>query len=267
MRELGINLFATSALKEHGVSLADYVKIMAELGFRRTFTMSGTVEKMLETAKTVHAAGLTFDQLHAPFSGINAMWAADETGDAMYRRLTECIDCCVAVGAPIATVHLSSGNTPPPCTDAGRARYIALVEYAAGKGIKIAFENQRKLFNIAWAFEEFKDAPNVGFCWDCGHEACATPDIQFMPLFGKRIICTHMQDNDAVFGEDLHKLPFDGKVDFTRVARQLNEAGYDGCLMLETESSNPIYRGYTTEQYLTRAFDAACRLRKLLDGE
>lgn len=261
MREIGINLYAIG-----GISVEDYIKKIAELGFNRTFCTSTTVEKMAALAEKVHAAGLSFDQLHAPFRGINAMWLAGEEGEAMYARLTESIDCCVAVGAPIATVHLSSGQTPPPTTDIGRARYIKLVEYADKKGIKIAFENQRKLFNIAWAFEEFRDAPNVGFCWDCGHEACATPDIQFMPLFGKRLICTHMQDNDAVFNEDLHKLPFDGRIDFDRVARQLREVGYRGCLMLETESGAPMYKDFTPEQYLERAYAAARRLCHLVDA-
>lgn len=262
MREIGINLYAIG-----GISIEDYIKELGTLGFDRTFCTARSADIILHLAKHISAAGLTFDQLHAPFKGINNMWFAGEEGDAMYKTLTDAIDACVAVGAPIATVHLSSGWTPPATTDIGRARYIQLVDYAAAKGIKIAFENQRKLFNIAWAFEEFKDAENVGFCWDCGHEACATPDIQFMPLFGKRLICTHMQDNDAVFNEDLHKLPFDGKVDFTRVARQLNEVSYKGSLMLEVESGAPMYQGYTATEFLARAYGAACRLRTLVDGE
>ncbi|MBQ9801856.1 MAG: sugar phosphate isomerase/epimerase [Clostridia bacterium] len=261
MRELGINLRAAQ-----GITVEDYTKKIAELGFKCTFCSTTTVEEMRPIADAVHAAGLTFDQLHAPFRGINAMWLAGEEGEVMYGKLTAAIDCCVAFGAPIATVHLSSGPNPPTITDIGRGRYENLVEYAAQKGIKIAFENQRKLFNIAWAFDYFRDAENVGFCWDCGHEACATPDIEFMPLFGKRLICTHMQDNDAVFGEDLHKLPFDGKVDFGRVARQLNGAGYTGSLMLEVENGAPMYQDFSAEQFLERAWASACRLCELVEA-
>ena len=80
-----------------------------------------------------------------------------EDGDAMYNELVNSVDACVAVGAPIVVVHLSSGQNPPPTTDAGRGRYIQLVDYAAKKNIKIAFENQRMLGNIGWAFEPFPD--------------------------------------------------------------------------------------------------------------
>jgi len=263
MRKLGINLKAVSGLTQE-----EYVRELAALGFDLTFTESSTPEEMAEIGRIVHAAGLCFDQLHAPFGHINDMWAAGEVGDAMYKELTDGIDCCVALDAPILTVHLSSGWNPPSLNDIGRARYTRLVEYAAKKGIRIAFENQRKLYNIAWAFEEFKDADNVGFCWDTGHEACATPDIEFMPLFGKRLICTHVQDNDAVFNEDLHKIPFDGKIDFSRVAMWLNKYDYKGSLMLEvTSRHNPMYDGLTPTQFLARAYNAACRLRALVDGE
>lgn len=261
MREIGINLRAAG-----GLTLEEYVKEIAALGFTRTFSDTTTPEKMAETEKIVHRAGLAFDQLHAPFDGINHMWSAGEVGDAMYKRLTDAIDCCVALDAPIATVHLSSGWTPPMINDIGRGRYISLVEYAAKRGVKIAFENQRKLYNIAWAFEEFKDADNVGFCWDTGHEACATPDIEFMPLFGKRLICTHVQDNNAVFNEDLHILPFDGKVNFERVAMWLNKYGYKGSLMLEVGNAHEIYKDMTATAFLARAYDAACRVRRLVDG-
>ena len=263
MRKIGINMNAIG-----GLTIEEYAKEIARLGFDRTFCGSSTPEGMVEMEKAVHKAGLSFDQLHAPFKGINNMWSAGEDGDAMYKILTDAVDCCVALDAPIATVHLSSGWTPPMLNDIGRGRYINLVDYAAKKGIKIAFENQRKLYNIAWAFEEFRDADNVGFCWDTGHEACATPGIEFMPLFGKRLICTHVQDNNAVFNEDLHILPFDGKVDFSRVAMWLNKYDYKGSLMLEVATGGrAIYDGLTPTEFLTRAYNAICRVRALTDGE
>ena len=263
MRKIGINLNAVGG----AMSTADYLKEVAGLGFDCTFLMSSTPAEMAEIEKLVHGAGLFFDQLHAPFKGINYMWSAGEEGDAIYKRLTDAIDCCVALDAPIATVHLSSGPTPPMINDLGRGRYISLVEYAAKKGIKIAFENQRKLYNIAWAFEEFLHADNVGFCWDTGHEACATPNIEFMSLFGDRLICTHIQDNNAVFGEDIHILPFDGKVNFDRAAMWLKKADYQGNLMLEVGNEHSTYDGMAPEAFLARAYEAVCRLRRMVDGE
>ena len=112
---------------------------------------------------------------------------------------------------------------------------LSSAEGFAAKGVQIAFENQRKLANIAWTFEEIEDAPNVGFCWDTGHENCFTPGRQYMPLFGKKLICTHIHDNNGVFDHDEHLLPFDGKLDFVRAARQIRESGFTGALVLEVE--------------------------------
>lgn len=262
MRKIGIMLDSRKDME------ADrYIRMAAELGFNTVFSGVKAPEVMDERAELLSKVGMTYDTLHAPFGHINDIWFAGEAGETMYTELTDCVDACVRSDAPIAVVHLSSGNQAPPPTDIGRGRFIDLVEYAAGKGIKIAFENQRKLGNLAWAFEEFVQAENVGFCWDCGHEACFTPGRQYMPLFGDRLICTHIHDNNGVYNEDLHRLPFDGKIDYDRVARQIRESGYKGSLSLEVMGYKDYYENISGEEFLTRAAAAAKRLREMVDGE
>ena len=261
MRDIGINLSAISAPAKEAAAL------IKNAGFTKLLVDSSTPEKMKETAEAVLDAGLTFDQLHAPFHTINNMWLDKAESEDTYRELTDAVDCCAAFGAPTAVVHLSSGPNPPTITDIGRARFTNLVEYAEKKGITIAFENQRFLFNIAWAFHNFRDAANVGFCWDVGHQACATPNIEFMKLFGDRLVCTHLEDNNMVHNEDLHILPFDGKADFVLASQQIKEYNYPGCLTMEVFKRPPYYGDYTDEAFLKRAYDAVCRVRDIVDGE
>lgn len=262
MRKIGINLQA-----KRGMDMAGYIRTIREMGFETVFSGVSDMDNMQKTAELVSAAGLRYDTLHAPFGHINDIWCAGEGGDVMYAELTNCVDVCFAVGAPTAVVHLSSGEQAPPPTDIGRGRFIDLVDYAAGKGIKIAFENQRKLGNIAWAFEEFQDAEYVGFCWDCGHEACFTPGREYMPLFGERLICTHIHDNEKIYNRDSHLLPFDGKIDFAHVAEQIRRGGFTGALMLEVNGNSDFYRDVSCEDYLARAAAAAKRLRTMVDGK
>lgn len=260
MRKIGINIGSRST-----ADLDHYLHTLKQLGFELVFKGSQKIKDPAFLADRVAAHGLAFDTLHGPFSHINDIWYSDDQG--MLRELRGGVDTCVAVGAPTMVVHLSSGDQAPPPTDMGRGRFAELVSYAAGKGVKIAFENQRKLGNLAWAFEEFSAEDGVGFCWDCGHEACFTGGREYMPLFGHRLICTHIHDNTKEYNVDLHRLPFDGCIDFDRVAHHLRSSGYRGPLILEVKDHQEFYAHLSDEAFLTRAAEAIQRLRSMVDGE
>lgn len=258
MRKIGINLNAIGGLTDE-----EYFREIAEQGFDCIFSGVRGPEQMEVWGNLCAKYGLEYETLHAPFKHINDIWLDDDCG--MLDELKHSVDACVEVGAKISVVHLSSGMNPPSITDAGRARFAALIEYAVQKNVKIAFENQRMLANIAWAFEAFRDE-SVGFCWDCGHEFCFTPGRHYMPLFGDRLICTHIHDNTAVFNEDSHFLPFDGACDFGYVADAIRESGYTGSLMLEV-GNKTRYGGMDPREFLADAAERVKKLRTMTDGE
>ncbi|MBQ3593054.1 MAG: sugar phosphate isomerase/epimerase [Clostridia bacterium] len=268
MRKLGMNMLGY----QEGITLEDRARMFHDHGFGAIFTgIQDSAEQLAEITEIMGKKDISIDSLHAPFRGINEIWLDTDEGKQMLDTLKTSVDRCLVANAPILVVHLSSGLTPPPTTDLGRGRFIELVEYAASKNVKIAFENQRKLANLAWAFEEFDQAENVGFCWDCGHEYSFTLGREYMPLFGKKLICTHIHDNDCD-GRDMHMIPFDGKIPFDVVAKHIKDSGYKGTLMLETfpiikEDVFLTYEGYTIEQYIARAAQAGKKLLAMIDGE
>lgn len=263
MRKTGIIIHAAKGLSDEA-----YINTIADLGFNTTFSGVLDISRHEHIANLLAKRGMEYENLHTPFGHINDIWLDCEGGEAMLKELVDCIDCCVVSGAPIAVVHLSSGLKPPSITDIGRGRFARLVEYANSKNVRIAFENQRKLANLAWALETFSHEDGVGFCWDCGHESCFTPGREYMPLFGNRLICTHIHDNSGTFDQDDHMLPFDGNINFERFAHHIRESGYKGSFMLEVFAKNSdIYSGMTPETFLTRAADAAKRLVKLTDED
>jgi len=265
MRKIGMNIRAS--LLRSDEDCARYMQAMAENGFTATFTGMVELPRQVEIANMLSRYGIEYETLHAPSAGINNMWLPGEEGDAKLAQLCQCIDHAKAAGAGIVIVHLSSGENAPPVTDAGRERFARLVDHADLTGVRVAFENQRKLANIAWAFETFGEDRNVGFCWDCGHETAFAHGRQYMPLFGKRLICTHIHDNFGVFQQDKHMLPFDGTFDFDRFARQIRESGYQGSLMLEVDynKSPDLYGELTHEGYIARAAAAVKKLRDMVD--
>ncbi len=262
MRKLGINV---ATLRDG--DLNDFLRIVKNAGFEYLFCGDNR-----ETVTAAQKAGMILDNIHAPFDGINAMWLPGEDGETMLNRLKNTVDLCAAHDIPKAVIHLSSGLTPPRINDLGYARFNNLIEHAIQKGVRLAFENQRMLANLAFIMEEYKDVPEVGFCWDTGHELCFTSGREYMPLFGERLICVHLQDNHGGFNQDQHLLPFDGKVDWEKAARNIKNSPYDGPLMLETWY-RPVditgYYGYeemNSEQYYARAFAAASKLRDMIEN-
>lgn len=262
MRKLGINV---AALREG--TLDDFLRIVKNVGFDCLFSGADPVR-----IKAAQKAGFGLDSLHAPFDGINHMWLEGEDGEIMLKRLTDTVDLCAAGDIPKAVIHLSSGLTPPRINDLGYRRFNTLVEHAVKKGVRLAFENQRMLANLAFVLEEYKDLPEVGFCWDTGHELCFTDGREYMPLFGDRLIAVHLQDNHGVFNQDQHLLPFDGKVDWEKAARYIKNSPYEGPLMLEVFYRSPEithYYGYedlSVEEYYARAYAAADRFRTMIEN-
>lgn len=262
MRKIGINLNAKKP-----VDLKEHIAMVKRYGFDCIFLGVPPIKQIPEIRRLLEEQGIEWETIHAPFGHMNDMWLDGEAGDIMLRELLNSVDACVLAGARIVVVHLSSGDQAPPVTDIGRRRFTELVEYAAGKGITVAFENQRKLSNLAWAIETFDAQSNVGFCWDCGHEHCFTPGREYMPIFGKRLVCTHLHDNTGEYNSDNHFLPFEGTLDFERVARQIRESGYEGSLMLEVNGSKEWYADVPTEEFYARAAEAVKRLRTMVDGD
>ncbi len=260
-----------------GLTVAESAKLFRNIGFDCMFTGYKDAATAENFAAVFAGAGLVYESIHAPFDGINAIWSPTDAGEAMLARLSDCLDACKKNGVPVMVVHLSSGNDAPCINDIGHARWDRLVERAVGSGVKIAFENQRKLANLAFVMELYKNVDEVGFCWDNGHESCFTPGLEFMPIFGKRLIYTHIHDNFGASagpavnprGDDSHLVPFDGNIDFTRFAEHIKKSGFTGTLTLEIVGDNNTFYAdkYTPEEYYRRAYDAVSRLVKMCDGE
>ena len=253
-----------------GLSVEKNVELMRANGVTATFTGSES-EQLPEIMAALDGTGIVCDSLHAPFRGtplypveMNAIWEADASGDMMLARLIDGVDRCARYGVPTLVVHLSGGQNPPPVTDAGVARWRRLMAHADACGVKIAFENQRMLSNLAFAMEEF---PSAVFCWDAGHENCFTPGRRYMPLFGNRLGYLHLHDNRRQYNKDLHMIPGDGLIDFDYIVDAIAATDYPGSVMLEIISDkSPDYVNVSPEDYFCRAAAAGHRLAAAIEA-
>lgn len=242
-------------------------------GFQTSFIMAED-EKLPEFAVEAKIRGLKIETLHAPFASdgecyINDMWSAGEKSAKMAARLDLAAEKCAAFGIPFLVTHLSSGENAPRVNEAGLENFYGLVKRAKELGVTVAFENQRKLGNLACALEYF---PEAGFCFDVGHQNCFTLGKELLPAFGHRLVTVHIHDNLKEKNGDLHRIPFDGAIDFKKVVSQFKKHGYEGPLMLEVfknmeesyDTSRP-YGDMTDDEYIARAGVAAKKLKALYE--
>ena len=260
MRKIGL-----SYQEQFSMSPEEQAKIMSEAGFSATFTgWYGDAQKELIEAFGKH--NIVCETIHGPFRPINEFWLDCEVGEKIYHDFSKCIEDCDKYDIPTLVLHMSSGMTPPPITEIGIQRIEKLIEQAAKKNITLAFENLRKLFNLAWAFETYRDCDTIKFCWDNGHQYCFTPNIDFMPMFGKKTGCLHLHDNYQILNQDDHLLPFDGTIDMQGVANRIKDSGFDGTLMLEVfPGKHEKYLNMSEEEYIFKAGESAKRLASLVE--
>ena len=271
--KLGIECGGVASMSE-----AETLSLIKEAGFEAVFSCQYDLKTVDALKNECEKLGLSLDFLHAPYAvnrpfrvHINDFWRSDLTYLPLWDAIRQSIDAAQACGIGTVVEHISGDWTAPPITDTGLSRFDALVSYALERNVRLAFENLRNLGNLAVLLERYESFPQVGFCYDCGHEHCYTGHIPMMTLFGSRCFCTHLHDN---FGRDpqhpkrdtdAHLLPFDGTIDYTAVMASLRQSGYTGTLMLEVsyENRQPIYEALTPRRYFALAYERLSRLAKL----
>ena len=264
-RKLGV---VANCLKEK--TELEALDLIADAGFRAVFSESNDPATVLVLREKCDKLGISLDFLHAPFRGINDFWLPGDAYNALRRGIEASIDSAAGAGVPMVVCHVSSGWWPPQMCQIGLDRFDALVEYAGRKKVTIAFENLRKVGNLAALMDRYEKNPGVGFCYDIGHEHCYTRTVHYMDLYADRLLCTHIHDNhgrekDDWSDPDEHLLPFDGNIDYTDIMRRLNDADFAGTLMLEIyDSCRPDYLAMGHEAFLKTAFERIERISKLV---
>ena len=265
-RKLGINTDCLHELMDEISTL----QLAHRIGFE-TFT-TGQTELRAVAAMRAKAdeLGMEFPYLHAPFGGVNGMWTEGDAYRTVYDGMLEALDSAAACGVPAVIIHVSSGWQPPAVNDLGLARYDALVDHAAKVGVIVAFENLRKVGNLACLMDRYENLKHVRFCYDCGHEHCYTKTVSCLDIFTDKLIATHIHDNmgrpfeDKTTDRDSHWLPFDGSFNYHRMMRKLDAYGYCGPLMLEVyRHSRQDYQAMTAEAFLSTCYERIVRISQM----
>jgi len=210
--------------------------------------------------------GLEIDNIHAPFDRINDLWADEYNGEEFLDILINCARICGLHEIPTMVVHCTRSVELPEITGIGLERIRKLVEFCEKSNVNIAFENIKDFRHLEYIFSNIK-SERLGFCFDSGHENYAHSAVDCLEKYGEKLLCVHLEDN---FGDlDTHLLPFDGTIDWVRLAKRLGKCRDIKYLTLEVDfnrehEKSGIYRNLPALEYLKTAYDRAVKIRELL---
>ncbi len=267
-----------------GLSSQDQIRLFKKVGFE-AFTGhwgAGCEEEVESCAEVAKEEGMIFHSFHAPWGYAADMWDENcrERAEKGVNEAKGFIDLCSSMEIPMMISHVYVGfDKEYKPTSFGLENYGKIVDCAADKGVKIAFENTEGDVYLDAILNAFKGSKHIGFCWDSGHEMCYNFSKDLLALYGDRLFATHINDNLGVkdfdgkitWHDDLHLLPFDGIADWRYNAQRLKKAAPLDILTFELNNTskpnrheNDKYLKMPIEEYVCEAYARACKIAALL---
>lgn len=205
---------------------------------------SVSADYLKEIKATADECGVYFNQTHAPFPSYK--FNNDLYNDEMFAFLIKSIEYTSYLGAKHIVMH------PVICPDGVFQKkfnvdfYKKLIPYCEQYNVVIALENifgrnaDRTICPNVCSFatqqSDYVDAfesPWVVACLDIGHCGLVGEDAAnaIKTLGNKRLKALHIHDND--FMDDLHTMPYLGKIDWDNVLKALSGINYSGDFTFE----------------------------------
>ncbi len=188
--------------------------------------------------------GLVCNQTHAPTGFSSEDKVCPKAKE--FSLLLRCLRFSQILGAKIVVVHAVTDVKPVDFIPYNLRFYKMIEPYAKAADVKIGVEN---LFKFDAKFHRFEGvletgeklssflqklrSPQFVACVDTGHAGLTgVPPQKLISGMNKSLVkCLHLHDNDGK--DDLHSLPYTGKLDWDEIIAALKKLGYDGDVTLE----------------------------------
>ena len=194
--------------------------------------------------------GLEFGQAHASYPTYHKTAEGRERIDAsLKRQIMVCgvLDCPRLVFHP-GYLYYNEQLSEEASRDANIALFSSLIptlkQYRVTACLENTFlSNRGKIYEgvcstaeeAIWYIDTLNEMAGekcFAFCLDTGHSLMIGKDMRaLIHRIGNRIEALHLNDNDGV--DDLHTMPFTGKLDWLRTADALHDIGYTGTVNFE----------------------------------
>ena len=234
------------------------------------------VGKAEDTLQIATELGFKIPFVHLSYS--NNLWAMGKENEWFMEKLKDQIELTSKYKIPIAVLHATGGRAEQLAlspNEFGLNNILELVNFAKKHKVKLALENLDKpsLKHFEFVMDNIQDK-NLGFCYDVGHHQLYLPKVDLLKKYGDRILAVHLHDNlmDWTSGydwtKDLHRLPFDGKIDYDNVIKKLSSTNYENVVMLEVHKNagvDQFYDKMSDMEFLNEAKKRAEKLAQMIE--
>ncbi len=244
--KLGSLAAAADALMDAGYPAID-ISLFGRNDYLFEESWQDTAKELFERA---NARGVVYNQAHAPFGG-----GYDHYTQKLIPTFPRVFEFCELLGVRQIVVHpLQKGRYyghERELFDMNMDFYRSLIPLSEKHGLKIAIENMWQTHpvthricddvcadphELAAYYDALNDPAHFTVCLDIGHVAlCGREPEDAVRILGKeRLGALHVHDVD--YCNDLHTIPFLGRIKWDRVMEALADIGYKGEFTMESDA-------------------------------
>lgn len=209
----------------------DRLRAIKDAGFDETMFWWGTEYEQTDGSRLdlfdfSQKIGLQVTTCHFPSTHADWLWYDDERATQYISQFENACKECGERSIKFLVTHLTRKLITPEPNENGIANFAKMLESAQKYNVVIALENTRFLRYNDYILQHFSN-PYIGFCFDCGHANCYTPNEKPLEKYGEMLVTTHIHDNIGAVGEtpDLHHLMGEGIVNYDDVFARLKHFG------------------------------------------
>ncbi|MBQ7379359.1 MAG: TIM barrel protein [Clostridia bacterium] len=235
--------YAINAMGGAHLAPDEHVRLLCEIGWNGFFT-GWKPEKTPLWKAAADKYGMLYTSIHAPFTGVAAMWQGGEMAEKETNMYLACLEDCAKHQISVMVLHPFIGFEDHTPTEVGIQNFAKVVKRADALGVRLGFENVEGEEYLAAIFEAFAGHPSLGFCFDTGHELCYNRGKDMLALYGHKLCHTHFNDNVGVTGadifwtDDLHLVMGDGIADWEDIMHRIRACDYQDVLTCELTLAN-----------------------------
>lgn len=263
---------------EYGLDIETTYKVIKEAGFENVMIAfkETQIEDSILKAKEL---GLKIPYVHLSCREANNFWVESPVNVKYITKLKNEIDICSKFNIPIGVIHPIAGNPntkPVGVNKKGLESILEVVKYAKERNVKLAIENvdSESLKYLDYILENISKE-DLGFCYDVGHNYLYYPENDVLKKYSDRVIAIHLHDNLMNYKEfddytkDRHMLPFDGKIDYDYVTKNIASSTYNNVILLEVNRKNlgnpDGYKDFSLLEFLLEAKKRADKIEEMIN--